>query len=143
MEKKGLLVAIAAVGSFIARQLGGWDAALTVLVCMMVADILTGITVAALFKRSPKTEGGKVSSTVSFKGVTKKVVVLVLVGRAVQLDRMMKVDYVRNLVIIFYIGSEGLSILENLALMDIPFPNFIKKLLEVMKDKGDKGDGEA
>lgn len=140
--KKGVLVSIAAVGSFIARQLGGWDAALTVLACMMVIDILTGLAVAAIFKKSPKTEGGKISSAASFKGVTKKVVVLVLVGLAVQLDRMMKVDYVRNLVIIFYIGSEGLSILENLVLMDIPFPGFIKKLLEIMKDKGDKGEAE-
>jgi toxin secretion/phage lysis holin len=140
--KKGVLVSIAAVGSFIARQLGGWDAALTVLACMMVIDILTGLAVAAIFKKSPKTEGGKISSAASFKGITKKVVVLVLVGLAVQLDRMMKVDYVRNLVIIFYIGSEGLSILENLVLMDIPFPGFIKKLLEIMKDKGDKGEAE-
>lgn len=138
--KKGVLVSIAAVGSFIARQLGGWDAALTVLACMMVIDILTGLAVAAIFKKSPKTEGGKISSAASFKGITKKVVVLVLVGLAVQLDRMMKVDYVRNLVIIFYIGSEGLSILENLVLMDIPFPGFIKKLLEIMKDKGDSGE---
>ena len=140
--KKGVLVSIAAVGSFIARQLGGWDAALTVLACMMVIDILTGLAVAAIFKKSPKTEGGKISSAASFKGITKKVVVLVLVGLAVQLDRMMKVDYVRNLVIIFYIGSEGLSILENLVLMDIPFPGFVKKLLEIMKDKGDKGEAE-
>ena len=140
--KKGVLVSTAAVGSFIARQLGGWDAALTVLACMMVIDILTGLAVAAIFKKSPKTEGGKISSAASFKGITKKVVVLVLVGLAVQLDRMMKVDYVRNLVIIFYIGSEGLSILENLVLMDIPFPGFIKKLLEIMKDKGDKGEAE-
>jgi len=140
--KKGVLVSIAAVGSFIARQLGGWDAALTVLVCMMVIDVLTGLAVAAIFKKSPKTEGGKISSAASFKGITKKVIVLVLVGLAVQLDRMMKVDYVRNLVIIFYIGSEGLSILENLVLMDIPFPGFVKKLLEIMKDKGDKGEAE-
>ena len=140
--KKGVLVSIAAVGSFIARQLGGWDAALTVLVCMMVIDVLTGLAVAAIFKKSPKTEGGKISSATSFKGITKKVVMLVLVGLAVQLDRMMKVDYVRNLVIIFYIGSEGLSILENLVLMDIPFPGFVKKLLEIMKDKGDKGEAE-
>ena len=71
--KNGILVALAAVGSFIARQLGGWDAALTVLACMMVIDILTGLAVAAIFKKSPKTEGGKISSAASFKGITKKV----------------------------------------------------------------------
>lgn len=140
--KNGILVALAAIGSFIARQLGGWDAALTVLACMMVIDILTGLAVAAIFKKSPKTEGGKISSAASFKGITKKVIVLILVGLANLLDCMLKVDYVRNLVIIFYIGSEGLSILENLALMDMPFPSFIKKLLEVMKSKGDSGEKE-
>ena len=138
--KNGILVVLAAIGSFIARQLGGWDAALTVLAFMMVVDILTGLAVAAIFKRSPKTEGGRISSSASFKGITKKVIVLVLVGLANLLDCMMKVDYVRNLVIIFYIGSEGLSILENLMLMDMPFPGFVKKLLEVMKSKGDSGE---
>ena len=44
--------------------------------------------------------------------------------------------YVRTLVIMFFIGNEGLSVIENLALMGIPCPPSLKKMLEVMRDKG-------
>lgn len=138
--KNAVLATLAAIGSFIANLLGGWDAALTVLVCCMVIDVLMGLAVAAIFHKSPKTEGGLISSTASFKGMTKKVIVLILVGLAAQLDKMLGADYIRNMAIFFYIGSEGLSILENMVLMNVPFPAFIKRLLEVMRDKGDDGE---
>ena len=48
----------------------------------------------------------------------------------------MGVDYTRALAIMFFLGNEGLSILENMGLMGVPYPEFIKKALEVMKDKG-------
>lgn len=138
--KRSILTIIAAIGSAIANWLGGWDSALIVLVSLMAIDFVTGLMVAFIFKKSPKTEGGGVSSYASFKGLTKKVVVLILVGVATMLDNIMKIDYVRNLTIIFYIGSEGLSIIENTAIMGVPYPAFIKAALEAMKDKGNKGE---
>jgi toxin secretion/phage lysis holin len=138
--KRSILTIIAAIGSAIANWLGGWDSALIVLVSLMAIDFVTGLVVAFIFKKSPKTDGGGVSSYASFKGLTKKVVVLILVGVATMLDNIMKIDYVRNLTIIFYIGSEGLSIIENTAIMGVPYPAFIKAALEAMKDKGDKGE---
>ena len=138
--KNSILAILAAIGSAIANWLGGWDSALIVLVSLMAIDFVTGLMVAFIFKKSPKTDGGGVSSKASFKGLTKKVVVLILVGVATMLDNIMKIDYVRNLTIIFYIGSEGLSIIENTAIMGVPYPAFIKAALEAMKDKGDKGE---
>jgi toxin secretion/phage lysis holin len=141
--KRSILTIIAAIGSAIANWLGGWDSALIVLVSLMAIDFVTGLMVAFIFKKSPKTDGGGVSSKASFKGLTKKVIVLILVGVATMLDSIMKIDYVRNLTIIFYIGSEGLSIIENTAIMGVPYPAFIKAALEAMKDKGDKGNEET
>jgi toxin secretion/phage lysis holin len=138
--KRSILTIIAAIGSAIANWLGGWDSALIVLVSLMAIDFVTGLMVAFILKKSPKTDGGGVSSYASFKGLTKKVVVLILVGVATMLDNIMKIDYVRNLTIIFYIGSEGLSIIENTAIMGVPYPAFIKTALEAMKDKGNKGE---
>ena len=138
--KRSILTILAAIGSAIANWLGGWDSALIVLVSLMAIDFVTGLIVAFIFKKSPKTDGGGVSSKASFKGLTKKVVVLILVGVATMLDNIMKIDYVRNLTIIFYIGSEGLSIIENTAIMGVPYPAFIKAALEAMKDKGNKGE---
>jgi phage-related holin len=41
---------------------------------------------------------------------------------------------------LFFIGNEGLSIIENTGQMGVPYPEFIKKALEALKDKGDKKD---
>lgn len=138
--KNGALAFIAAVGSCIANWLGGWDAALIVLISLMVIDFITGLAVAFVFKKSPKTANGGASSDASFKGILKKIVILILVGMAAMLDDVLQANYVRNLAIIFYIGSEGLSVIENTALMGVPYPSFIKAALEAMKDKGDKGE---
>jgi phage-related holin len=61
------------------------------------------------------------------------------VGLAHELDYIMGIDYTRALAILFFLGNEGLSILENMGLMGVKYPEFIKKALEVIKDKGDSG----
>ena len=141
--KNSVLAALSVVGSVIANWLGGWDAALAVLISMMVIDFLTGLAVAFVFKKSPKSNCGGVSSAASFKGLTKKVVILILIGMAAMLDTVLGVVFMRTTAILFYIGSEGLSILENTALMGVPYPSFIKKALDTMKEKGDSGDDDT
>ena len=45
---------LAAAGSFLAAQFGGWDAALETLVCFMAIDWITGgVLLPAVFKKSP------------------------------------------------------------------------------------------
>ena len=39
----------------------------------------------------------------------------------------------------FYIANEGLSITENLAIIGVPFPAFVKKALEQIKEQNDEG----
>ena len=73
-------------------------------------------------------------------------VLVVLV--AALLDRALGTDtfVFRNAVIWFYIANEGLSILENLALADVPFPKQVKDALEQIRAKNDgenEGEGEG
>ena len=135
--KNGVLAALATVGTFVAHALGGWDAAMQVLVALMALDYLTGILVAAVWQRSNKSSTGALDSKAGFKGLCKKGMILLLVWLGVLLDNAFGTTYVRMAVILFFIGNEGISFLENLGLMGVPFPEFLKAL----RDQGDAGEG--
>lgn len=139
--KNGVLAALATVGTFVAHALGGWDAAMQVFVALMALDYLTGILVAAVWQRSNKSSTGALDSKAGFKGLCKKGMILLLVWLGVLLDNAFGTTYVRMAVIIFFIGNEGISFLENLGLMGVPFPEFLKKALEALRDQGDAGEG--
>ena len=138
--KNGALAVLAAIGAFIANALGGWDVLLRVLVGMMATDYLTGLLIAGIWKKSNKSESGALDSRAGFKGLVRKCMILLLVYVAVLLDAAIGTHYVRAAVILFYIGNEGLSLLENLCIMGVPHPKFLEDVLQVLKDKGDKGD---
>lgn len=138
--KNTVLMTLAAVGSFIANQLGGWDASLAVLICMIAADYITGVLLAAIWHASTKTSTGKVSSRESFKGLVRKVMVLVLVWVGAMLDTALGVDYARQAVVLFFIANEALSLLENTAAMGVPYPHFIKAMLEALHEQADGGE---
>lgn len=138
--KNGVLAALAAFGSWIANALGGWDTAMVLLVALMAADYITGVLVAAVWHRSAKSQSGALDSKACFKGLLKKGVILLLVWIGVLLDQALGSEYVRTAVILFFIGNEGLSLLENLGLMGVPYPAFLQRMLEALHDKGNKGD---
>lgn len=135
--KNSTLAFLATVGSFIANQLGGWDTALAVLIAFIALDFVTGVLVAAVFKRSKKTKNGALSSSAGMKGLIRKGVILLIVWVACLLDKLTGADYVRTAVILFFIGNEGLSIIENVGIMGVPLPKFLKNALEAMKSKND------
>lgn len=137
--KDAILAGLATVGSIIANALGGWDTALQVLVGVMVADYISGILVALIWHRSDKTESGRLSSEAGFRGLAKKVGILVFVWVATMLDGVIGQEYVRTTVILFYIANEGLSVIENTAAMGVRYPAFIQRALEILRDKTDDG----
>ena len=138
--KNAVFAALAAVGGFIADRLGGWDALLQVLIALMAADYLTGLIVAGIFKKSPHTRSGTLSSAAGYLGLIKKCAALLLIYIGVLLDRAIGEAFVRSALIIFFIGNEGLSLLENVGLMGVKYPQFLAKMLEALRDKGDKGE---
>ena len=137
--KNGVLATLALLGSAIANALGGWDAALQTLLIFMAVDYLTGIAVAGIFKKSGKSESGALESRAGLKGLIRKLASLLIVLVGVCLDRLVGGSYVRMAVIIFFCANEGISILENVGLMGVPYPKFLKDALEVMRKKGDEG----
>lgn len=137
--KNGILVGLAVFGSFATNALGGWDASLQVLIALMVADYITGVLVAAVWHKSSKSSSGTLNSVAGFKGILKKCMILMLVWIGVLLDNATGASYIRMAVILFFIGNEGISLLENLGLMGVPFPAFLQRALEALRDKGDKG----
>lgn len=140
--KNAVLAALAALGGIAAQALGGWDVLLQVLVGFMSTDYLTGLIVAGCFHRSGKTSGGALSSRAGFLGLMRKCSVLLLVLLAVLLDQAAGSSLIRPAVCVFFIANEGLSVLENLGLMGVPYPRFLRDMLEALRDQGDKGKGE-
>ncbi|NLG52389.1 MAG: phage holin family protein [Clostridiales bacterium] len=135
--KNSVIAMFAVIGGCIAGALGGWDVMLKALLTVMTVDYIMGLIIALVFHKSPKTESGRASSDKCIKGIFKKGVILLIVLVAAQLDSVTGGEYVRNIVISFFIGSEGLSILENAGIIGIPFPAFLKNALEALQDKGD------
>lgn len=140
--KNVVLAAAAALGSFAANALGGWDAPLKLLIALMIADYITGVLVALVWHKSNKSKTGTLSSKAGFVGLCKKSVILLVVWVAVMLDSAVGSQYIRGAVILFFVGNEGISLLENLGIMGVPYPDFLKRALEAVRDKGDRGDSK-
>jgi toxin secretion/phage lysis holin len=135
--KNTILIVLSAVGGFFAQLMGGWDAASQVLIICMAVDYLTGLIVAGVFKHSRKTDTGALDSRAGFKGLMRKVAVLLVVLIAAQLDTVIGGTFSRTAVILFFCANESLSVLENVGLMGVEYPKFLKNALEALKDKGD------
>ena len=127
-----------AVGGAIAGAFGGWSVQLSVLVYFMLADYLTGMAVAWMGK-STKSDTGGPSSKIGFQGIMKKLLMLGLVFVAAQIDVAMGggTFLVRDAAVWFYLANEGLSILENLTLAGVPFPDRVRVLLIKVKEENE------
>ena len=137
MIKDSVLVALSVAGSFMARALGGWDTALQTLVILMAIDYITGILIAAVWQKSSKSKTGALESRAGFKGLVRKGLILLVVLIGVQLDAILGLQaFCRTTIVLFFCGNEGLSIVENLGIMGLPLPDFVKTKFEQLKAKG-------
>jgi len=128
------LTVFSAIGAEIANDLGGWDAALVMLIRVIAIDFVLGIVIALVWHCSPKSEDGAFESSASLKGLFRKGAILLIVYIAVQLDMLTHSNgYIRTAVILFFIANEGFSIIENLGIMGIPLPPVIKNAFSAIK----------
>ena len=130
--KYGVCTAIGAVGGLIATLFGGWDDGLMTLVIFMAIDYVSGLVVAGVFHNSRKTETGTLESKAGWKGLCRKCMMLLFVLVAYRLDLMIGSDYIRDAVIIGFVANEAISIIENAGLMGVPFPEPIRKAIEIL-----------
>lgn len=126
------------IGGVVAAAFGGWNAAMMTLIALMAVDYLTGLMVAGIFHKSPKSESGALESKAGWKGLCRKGVTLLVVLVAAQLDRAIGTQFIRDAAVIGYIANETLSIIENAGLMGVPVPNAVKKGIELLKKKEDE-----
>lgn len=133
-----IVKALSAAGGAVAGLLGEWNIMLTLLAISMCVDYLTGLIV-AWCGNSPKSETGGVSSAVGFKGLARKALIMLVVLLATILDKALGTTSMifQTATACYYLANEGLSILENAALMGVPFPPKIKAALEELKKNGD------
>ena len=124
-------VIFAVIGAYIGWFLGGFDGLLYALVAFVVLDYITGLMVAVLEK--------KLSSSIGFKGVFKKVLIFIFVGIGHIIDFyiLQNGSAVRTAVIFFYLSNEGLSIVENAAKIGLPVPESLKKVFIELKKEDD------
>ncbi len=118
---------IAVIGATITHALGGWDVMLQIMVSLIALDYILGVSV-AIFNRV-------LNSDVGFKGLFRKMVIFALVYLAVLLDRAIGSDFIRSLVILFYIANEGISVLENAGKLGVPYPPQLKDVLIQLRKK--------
>lgn len=130
--KGTICIAVGAAGSLISGLFGGWNASLTTLLLFMAADYVTGLIVAGVFKKSPKTKTGSLESKAGFKGLCRKGTMLLFVLIAYRLDLMVGVHYMRDTVTIAFITNELISITENAGLMGIPLPSVITNAIDIL-----------
>ena len=134
MEKyfNNVSVVFSIVGGGLAWLFGGWDILLWTLVGFIMLDYLTGLA------KGWKTK--TLSSETGFEGLIKKMMILTLVVMANFLQKLVgEAVPIREIVILFFISNEGISLLENAALfIDIP-PQLKDALLQIRdKDKEEK-----
>ena len=127
-----LQIAITAIGGWLGYVLGGMDGLLIALVVFITIDYITGIMCAIIDK--------KLSSAVGFKGIFKKVLILMLVGIANVIDVHVvgTGSALRGATVCFYLSNEGLSILENTVHLGLPVPEKLKEVLSQLHNRDEK-----
>ena len=137
-------IAAAAAGAVISF-FTGIPVIMWVLIATMTLDYVTGL-MTGMMGVSSKTEGGKLSSRAAFDGLMRKIMIFlvvilsVLVDLAVQYGAGVTFNAVTGATCLWFIASEGVSVLENAAELGVPIPGILRKALELLQDSS--GDAE-
>lgn len=101
----------------------------------IIFDIFTGITLA--FKNKV------VNSKINKDGITKHFIIITFVIFFSCLFISSKMNELGKIIIYFYIGSYGLSIFENLTMLGVPFPKWLKDKFLLLKEESNRGENNA
>lgn len=133
---------LAAIGGAIVSFFTTMPPLVYILIGVMSIDFITGL-ICGIMGKSKKTESGYLASHEAFKGLMKKMLIILVVVLAAALDYAVSVsagitfEAVTGAACLWFIASEGLSILENVASMGVPVPKIMLNLLEIMRQKGE------
>ena len=123
---------VSAIGTVLTYFMG-WDDAVEALLVLMVLDYITGMLAAYI---NPNL---RLNSERGLRGICKKIMILMLVVVGHELEKAVGIPAVQSVVVWFFIGNEGLSIIENSAKAGIPVPQKLRATLEQLSaEKGVK-----
>ena len=132
-SKFSISAAAGAVSAFATFIFGEWSNDVFALIILMIIDFIMGVLLAIVFRKSPKSKKGGLSSAAAWKGVAKKTCTILLVAVAYQADILLSTAYIRPTVVGALCASEIISIIENAAKMGI-LPEPVQKLLDKVID---------
>lgn len=129
---KSFSAAACGLAGFLWGELDGLLIALIAFICL---DYITGLIVGAAQH--------KLNSQISFSGLCKKALILVIVAVAHIIDTQIlggTSSVFRSATCGLYIANEGMSILENAGKLGMPMPKKLKNVLEQLRDKNENDD---
>lgn len=123
-----------AVGAVIGFLYGEITGLFIAIIALMALDYVTGILCGIASKA--------LSSEVGFKGLVKKLMVLVIiaVGHLVDTYIIGTGSALMTAVILFFAANEGISIIENAAKLGMPVPKKLRDILEQLKEDDNNDD---
>ncbi len=127
-------IAVGSVVTIISAYLGGIDGVLIALFAFMTVDYISGVISAIKDKQ--------LSSEVGFWGLVRKNFILALIGIGHLIDAHVigTGTTFRTAVALYYIGNEGISILENCVKIGLPVPKKLRDILIQLRNDNDKGE---
>ena len=116
------------------QEIDQMDGMLIALIVLMSLDYISGVMCAIVDR--------KLSSAIGFRGICKKVLILMLVGVAniVDLHVVGTGSALRGAVICFYMSNEALSLFENAAHIGLPIPDKLREALAQLHGRKDEDD---
>lgn len=120
-----------AVGAVLGFMYGEVTGLFWALIAFMATDYITGVVVAAISKQ--------LSSEVGFRGLAKKLMILVFVslGHIADMYVLGGTPVAMSAVMLFYIANEGLSIIENAGNLGLPVPKKLKDIMVQLKKESE------
>lgn len=120
------------IGVLSSYLFGAWSEALEALIVAMLIDYVSGVLAAYA---NPNLA---LNSQRGFRGICKKIMVLLLVCLSHFMDAATGQTVICTAVVWFFLGNEGLSIVENAAKMGLPVPGKLKAALEQLATEKEK-----
>ncbi len=114
-------LAIKSAAATLAAVWGGFSPLLQALIVLMAVDIATGFLAGFVTRQ--------LNSDVSFRGMAKKTIVLLIVATATLVGNSSGVEVLDDAVIGFFLAHEGLSVIENAARAGVPVPKILRDAL--------------
>lgn len=121
-----------AVGAVLGFMYGEVTGLFWALIAFMATDYITGVVVVAVNKQ--------LSSEVGFRGLVKKLMILVFVslGHIADMYVLGGTPVAMSAVMLFYIANEGLSIIENAGNLGLPVPKKLKDIMAQLKKESEE-----